>query len=312
VTAPLAPLRLGTRRSLLARRQSAEVAERLQRLLARRVELVDVTTQGDVDGSPLASIGGTGVFVSALREALLEGYIDLAVHSLKDLPTAQAEGLVLAAVPTRADPRDVLCSRGRRLRDLPAGSRVGTGSPRRAAALRALGLGLEPVAIRGNVDTRLAMVTDGTCDAVVLAHAGLSRLGRIEAMTQVLEPSEVLPAPGQGALAVEVGADLAPSLREAIAGIDDPGSRAAVMAERSLLAALEAGCSAPVGALATPVTGGLHLQARVWAPDGTRTLAAAATGSLEAPNELGWTVATALLDDGAADLMPVPVKERTP
>ncbi len=305
-------LRLGTRRSLLARRQSAEVAERLERSVGRPVRLVEVTTRGDVDGSPLAQIGGTGVFVSALREALLDGEIDLAVHSLKDLPTAPAEGLLLAAVPERADPRDALCSGGARLHDLPAGSRIGTGSPRRAAALRALRRGLEPVEIRGNVDTRIAKVEDGTYEAVVLAAAGLSRLGRADAITEVLDPSDIPPAPGQGALAVEVRADREAGLLEAVAGIDEPLSRAAVLAERALLAALQAGCSAPVGALATHLPGGLHLQARVWSPDGTRTLGAAATGPPEAPADLGSTVAASLLDDGAADLMPVQVKERTP
>src|SRR6478672_13476718 len=173
-----APIRLGTRASLLAMTQSRWVAERLSVALDREVELVEVTTTGDRDSAPLAQLGGTGVFVSALREALLDGRIDVAVHSLKDLPTQPADGIALAAVPQREDPRDAVVARdGLTLGELPVGSRLGTGSPRRVSQLEALGLGLEIEGIRGNVDTRIRKVREGEVDAVVLARAGLARLG---------------------------------------------------------------------------------------------------------------------------------------
>ncbi|HSK27443.1 MAG TPA: hydroxymethylbilane synthase, partial [Jiangellales bacterium] len=252
-----AALRLGTRRSPLALAQARLVAGALGDATGRTVELVEVTTRGDTSREPLTSIGGTGVFVSALRDAVLDGRVDLAVHSLKDLPTAPADGLVLAAVPPREDPRDVLCARdGLTLGELPYGAVVGTGSPRREAQLHALGLGLRVVPVRGNVDTRLRLVTEGRVDAVVLARAGLARLGRLDAVTEVLDPLQVLPAPGQGALAVESRPELVPLL----AVLDDPPARAAVTAERSLLAALESGCTAPVGACAEVAEGDTGLE----------------------------------------------------
>src|SRR3954462_12515722 len=198
------PLRLGTRSSLLAVTQSRWVAERLSAALGREVELVEVTTTGDRDQAPLAQLGGTGVFVGALREALLDGRIDVAVHSMKDLPTQHPSGIALAAIPTREDPRDVVVARGgMTLGELPTGSTIGTGSPRRAAQLHALGLGLEITDIRGNVDTRIRKVHEGAYDAVVLARAGLARIDRLDEATEVLDPLQMLPAPGQGALAVE-------------------------------------------------------------------------------------------------------------
>src|SRR3954452_8863187 len=197
-------IRLGTRASTLATTQSQWVADRLAAALDREVELVEISTAGDTSGRPLAQLGGTGVFVSALREALLDGRIDVAVHSLKDLPTEPADGIALAAVPEREDPRDALIARdGLTLGELPAGSTVGTGSPRRTAQLRALGLGLEIVPIRGNIDTRMRKVADGELDAVVLARAGLARIGRAGEITETLDPIQMLPAPAQGALAVE-------------------------------------------------------------------------------------------------------------
>ncbi len=233
------PLRVGTRASLLARTQSGHVADALRAALGREVVLVDVTTDGDVSTAPLASFGGVGVFVSALRDALLRGDVDVAVHSLKDLPTGACEGITLAAVPLREDPRDVVIARdGLTLGELPAGSRVGTGSPRRVAQLHALGLGFDVVGIRGNVDTRIRKVAEGEYDAVVLARAGVSRLGRLDEVTEVLDPLQMLPAPGQGALAVECRtADtvLVDELREAL---EDPRTRAAVTAERVVLAGL--------------------------------------------------------------------------
>ena len=310
-------LRLGTRRSLLARTQSEHVAAALRAATGHDVELVEVVTAGDTSTASLRTIGGAGVFVSALREAVVLGHVDLAVHSLKDLPTAPADGLVLAAVPQREDPRDVLVARdGLALAELEDGARVGTGSPRRAAQLRALGLGLEVVDIRGNVDTRLRMVTQGALDAVVLARAGLLRVGRADEATEVLDPLLMLPAAGQGALAVECRADDGVVL-EAAGRLDDAVSRAAVTAERALLAALEAGCTAPVGALAEVGLGDageeLFLRAVVAAADGSAVLRRSSTGSPDAAEDVGRALAAELLADGAADLVappPTPVHDR--
>ncbi|WP_299446554.1 hydroxymethylbilane synthase [uncultured Phycicoccus sp.] len=301
-------LRLGTRRSALATTQSTWVADRL-RALGHDVELVEVTTEGDRDRStPLAQLGGTGVFVSALREALADGRVDLAVHSLKDLPTAPDPRTTVAAVPVREDARDALVARdGLTLAELPAGSRVGTGSPRRRAQIAALGLGLEVTDLRGNVDTRLGHVHERRLDAVVLAAAGLRRLGRADEVTELLDPLQMLPAPGQGALAVEVRAD-DEATHGIVAALEDPDTRACVTAERALLAELEAGCSAPVGALAEVVEGTdgaeLSLRAVVAAPDGTADLRRSLTGDPATAADLGRRLARLLLLDGAADLMP--------
>jgi hydroxymethylbilane synthase len=302
-----APLRLGTRGSALATAQSGHVAAAVTQLTGAEVELVTITTHGDTSTASLAQIGGTGVFVSALRDAVLDGRVDLAVHSLKDLPTAAAEGLALAVVPLRDDPRDALVARDRMtLLDLPAGSRIGTGSPRRAAQLRALGRDFDIVDVRGNVDTRLARVGPGDLDAVVLAAAGLARLGRSDAVTELIDPIQMLPAPGQGALAVEVRADRA-DLLAAFAPLDDPGTRASVTAERAVLAGLEAGCSAPVGALALLAEGDaaepeLFLRAVVASPDGGTLLRLSTTGSPAEAAALGHRLAAALLDEGAESL----------
>jgi hydroxymethylbilane synthase len=307
-----AVLRLGTRRSPLARTQSEAVAAALRVASGREVELVEVLTEGDLSRAALTQIGGTGVFAAALRRALRDGEVDLAVHSLKDLPTAPEPGLAIAAVPVREDPRDALVARdGLTLGELPPGSRVGTGSPRRAAQLRALGLDLDVVPVRGNVGTRLALVDDGQLDAVVLARAGLRRLGLADRSTEVLDPLLVLPAAGQGALAVECRADDA-VLLQAISALDDPDTRAAVTAERALLAALEAGCTAPVGALAEVVESldaaghvvlELSLRAVVAAPDGSHALRRSAVGPITDPEGLGRALATELLEDGAAALV---------
>lgn len=316
-----APLRLGTRRSALARAQSRLVADAITARSGRPVELVEISTQGDLSPAALADIGGTGVFVSALRDALLTGAVDLAVHSLKDLPTEQPAEIALAAVPLREDPRDALVARdGLTLGELPAGSRVGTGSPRRAAQLRALGLALDVVPVRGNVDTRLRLVADGVVDAVVLARAGLARLGRLEAATEVLDPIQMLPAPGQGALAVECLAPVSPSgvhdarrqhdlhdVQALLAELDDAATRLAVTAERTLLATLEAGCSAPVGAYGEPAEGEhvpeLYLRAVVVSVDGSASVRRSATGPLDESARIGRDLATELLAEGAADLM---------
>ncbi|GAA2231389.1 MULTISPECIES: hydroxymethylbilane synthase [Kitasatospora] len=313
------PLRLGTRRSALAMAQSGMVAREVTRVTGRPVELVEITTYGDVSRESLAQIGGTGVFVSALRDALLEGRIDLAVHSLKDLPTAAPEGLLLAAVPEREDVRDALVARdGLALSELVeklAGTgrpaRIGTGSPRRMAQLNAWaaarGAALETVAIRGNVDTRIGYVEKGELDAVVLATAGLNRLGRADEITEHLDPELMLPAPGQGALAVEcVDAGLAAELR----ALDHAPTRAAVVAERALLATLEAGCSAPVAALATWDGQELTLEGVVGTVDGATLLRMTANGPLvldetaeQQTTALGRALAARLLDAGAANLM---------
>ena len=240
---------MGTRGSKLALAQTGTVADAL-RATGAEVEIVTVTTPGDKSSAPIPTIG-VGVFTSALREALLGNEVDVIVHSYKDLPTAPEPGISLAAVPPRADPRDALIARdGLTLGELPPGATVGTGSPRRTAQLRALGLGLEIVPIRGNIDTRMRKVTDGELDAVVLARAGLARVGLVEAITETLDPIQMLPAPAQGALAVECRADDVDLEHLLGSTLDDEGTRAAVTAERALLAALEAGCSAPVGALA--------------------------------------------------------------
>ncbi|MDP9181735.1 MAG: hydroxymethylbilane synthase [Actinomycetota bacterium] len=294
-------LRLGTRASALALTQSGHVADAL-RAMGHEVELVRVTTEGDTSTASIAQLGSTGVFVNALRDALLAKEIDLAVHSYKDLPTAAADGLTIAAVPPRGDARDALVARdGLTLGELPGRSRVGTGSPRRAAQLRALGMDLDVVPVRGNVDSRIAFVTNGELDAVVLARAGLQRLGREDVITETLDPLQVLPAPAQGALAVEcLDGDLVPLL----AGLDHGDTRTAVAAERSLLAALEAGCSAPVGALAEVAEGDddleVFLRGVVVALDGSDAVRLSATGPAHEAHEVGQRLAAELLDLGAA------------
>ncbi len=278
--------------------QSQHVADLITERTGRAVELVGITTFGDVSRANLAQIGGTGVFVSGLRASLLAGDIDLAVHSLKDLPVAAPDGITLAAVPSRDDPRDALAARdGAKLADLPPGAKIGTGSPRRAAQILLLRSDVVPVPVRGNAGTRLARVTSGEVDAVVLAYAGLARLGRLDAVTQVFEPDEMLPAPGQGALAVECRSDQ-PGLAALLARADDAATRAATTAERSLLAALEAGCSAPVGGYAAG-TDGLRLRAVVVAADGETALRASAGAPAAEAERLGREVAAELLRRGA-------------
>lgn len=303
---PTGSLRLGTRGSALALAQSRQVASALTAQTGRDVELVRVMTQGDLSSAAISQLGGTGVFVAALREALLRGDVDLAVHSYKDLPTAATDGLRIAAVPLREDARDVLVARdGLTLGELPTGARVGTGSPRRTAQLRALGLGLDVVPVRGNVDTRIGLVAKGELDAVVLARAGLARLDRLDQVTETIDPLQMLPAPAQGALAVECRSD--DELAELVAGLDDADSRAAVDAERALLAALEAGCTAPVGALAEVAEGDdgpeIFLRGLVAAPDGTDVVRLSATGPTTDAHGVGRRLAAELLDLGAAKLM---------
>ncbi len=298
-------LRLGTRKSPMAIVQSCLVADMITERTGRQVEIVGVTTLGDVSRAQLTQIGGTGVFVGALREALLGGEVDLAVHSLKDLPTGPAAGIVLAAVPRRDDPRDAFVARDdAKLADLPPGARIGTGSPRRAAQLLGLRGDLRCVPIRGNANTRLDKVREGEVDAVVLAYAGLARIGYLDAITQVFELEEMLPAPGQGALAVECR-DGEPELAALLHAVTDQASMAAVTAERSLLEALEAGCSAPVGAYAAGCEQ-VRMQAAVMSTDGTRVLRAQGAAPGADARQLGRDLAAELLRSGASDLISVP------
>ena len=308
-------LRVATRRSALARTQSTAVGRLLAERTGRQLELVDVTSAGDLDPAPLSQIGGTGVFVTAVRQAVLEGRADVAVHSLKDLPTASDERLVLAAVPPREDPRDVLVSRDRtRLADLAPGARVGTGSPRRRALLEAARPDIEVVDIRGNVDTRVARVLGPEADlaAVVLAAAGLSRLGRSDLITEHLDADAFVPAPGQGALAVEVavGSELAADA----AALDDPPTRAAVTAERSALAALAVGCSAPVGAhavLAADADDQSMLVLRgVLRTERGDLRTESVSGPVADAEQLGRSLAAALLGDAPTDHTTHPTTDR--
>ncbi len=299
-------LRLGTRGSALALAQSRHVAESLRAATGREVELVEIVTAGDRSTAPVQQLG-VGVFVSALRDALGAKEIDFAVHSYKDLPTAPTEGLRIAAVPPREAPRDALvASDNRTLAELPPGARVGTGALRRMAQLRALGLQLEVVPIRGNVDTRLRKVSEGELDAVVLARAGIARLGRTAEITETLDPMLMLPAPAQGALAVECRID-DEDLVELLGRLDHAPTRAAVTAERALLAALEAGCSAPVAAFAEVAEGDsgdeIYLRGAVISPDGTRDFRLSRTGTPAAAVEIGRALAADLVESGAETLI---------
>ena len=299
-------LRIGTRASALAMAQTRLVADALSAKNGVQVELVPITTAGDRSTASLSSLGGTGVFAAALREALLAGECDIVVHSLKDLPTAQLPGLVVAATPKRADARDALCAReGFTLQTLPHGGKVGTGSPRRRAQLLAARPDLETADIRGNVDTRLGRARVGDLDAVVLAAAGLGRLGRLDAATQLLELDEWPTAPGQGALALEV--------REGdeslVAALNDQSTQLMVDTERGVLALLEAGCAAPVGVTAMLDAGMLFASARVYSLDGRGMLTSShALYPADTPDpagELSRRIATELLDAGAAELAPL-------
>ncbi|TCJ92621.1 hydroxymethylbilane synthase [Dermacoccus sp. SAI-028] len=306
--ADAAPIRLGTRRSHLAMTQSTWVAEQL-RAHGHAVEIVEITTEGDVNRASLAQMGGTGVFAAAIRRALLDGEVDMAVHSLKDLPVAPEPGLLIAGIPVREDPRDTLIARdGLTLGELPAGAVVGTGSPRRAAQLQALGLGFEIRDIRGNIDTRMGYVTSGELDGVILARAGLARVERTGAISETIDPLQMLPAPGQGALGLECREGDARVIA-ALAQLDDADTRAAVTAERAVLGALEAGCAAPVGALAEIVEepdGSLEISLRafVGAPDGSFELRRSDVGSYDNPAAVGEALARTLLDDGAGAVIP--------
>jgi hydroxymethylbilane synthase len=288
--------------------QSRLVAEQITKTTGHEVEIVGVTTLGDVSRAQLTQIGGTGVFVSALRDALRNNEVDFAVHSLKDLPAIQPRDVALAAVPARDDPRDALIARdAAKLADLAAGARIGTGSPRRAAQLCALRTDLRCVPIRGNVGTRMAKIEAGELDGVVLAYAGLARIGHLDAVSQVFEPEEMLPAPGQGALAVECR-EADEELRALLSAINDRPAMAAATAERSLLEALVAGCSAPVAAYAAYEAGSdsLDMRAAVLSTDGRTVLRAHGSAATGQARQLGQDIAAELLRSGAAELIRVP------
>ncbi|SEB50116.1 hydroxymethylbilane synthase [Paramicrobacterium humi] len=328
-------LLVGTRGSALATAQAGGVARALADAIGGEAELLTVTTHGDTSRASLSTLGGTGVFAAALRDALLDGACDLVVHSMKDLPTAALPGLVIGAVPAREDARDALCARdGLTLDELPHGARVGTGSPRRIAQLKHRRPDLDVVDIRGNVGTRLGFVTSGELDAVVLAAAGLARLGLSEAATEFFDIETWPTAPAQGVLAVEVrSTDLetlaadAPLVR-ALTAVTDAAAEAAATAERAVLSRLEAGCAAPVAAHAVLSGGELTVDAHVYALDGTAVRArqqrvtigdvwAPASGPDAGPAvhdtgalmkraaRAGTELADALLAAGAADLAPL-------
>ena len=308
-----APIRIGTRGSLLARTQSQTIADALT-AAGHPAELVIIKTAGDASAAPVAEIG-VGVFTTAIRVALRNNEVDVAVHSYKDLPTAPESDLTIAAVPPRVDPRDALVARdGMVLGELPPGSVIGTSAPRRAAQLRALGLGLEIRPLRGNLDSRLGKVASGELDAVVVARAGLVRIGRTDVVSEALEPVVMLPAPAQGALAVECRSDDAELVR-ILAELDDQSTRAAIEAERAVLAALEAGCTAPVGAIAEVVESidedgrifaELSLRAAVAAEDGSDVIRASVVGPVDRAVQLGKELAAELLELGAGDLVNSP------
>ncbi|WP_457149843.1 hydroxymethylbilane synthase [Mycobacteroides abscessus] len=303
-------IRIGTRGSLLATTQAGGIRDAL-RAKGHEAELVIVTTAGDQSAAPVEQIG-VGVFTAALREAIADDVVDVAVHSYKDLPTAADPRFVIPAIPPREDYRDALVARdGLVLGELPAGSVIGTSSPRRAAQLRALGLGLEIRPLRGNLDTRLSRVSNGDLDGVVVARAGLARIGRLDHITETLEPVQVLPAPAQGALAVECRSE-ATDLVAVLAELDHADTRAAVTAERVLLAELEAGCTAPVGAIAEVVESideegrvfdELSLRGCAAALDGSDVIRASGIGTPDRAAELGLAVARELLDLGARALI---------
>jgi hydroxymethylbilane synthase len=302
------PLRLGTRGSPLALAQAGRIAQQLREQCGRPAVVVTVATPGDESTAPIERLGTTGVFTTTLREALLHGAVDLVVHSCKDLPTAPVPGLQLVAFPAREDPRDALVWPGGTSLDvLPYGARIGTGSPRRAALLRATGRQLQIVPTRGNVDTRLRKLADGEVDALVLAMAGVSRLGLLDSAAMPLDPSLLMPAPAQGVLAIECRTG-DPVTAAQLSILDHPPTRAAAIAEQGFLAAVEAGCSAPVGALAELIaeaTGEpvMRLSGIIAAPDGSSVIQAQTTGAVGGGDALGRRLAQTLLLRGGASLL---------
>jgi hydroxymethylbilane synthase len=260
-----------------------------------RIEIIK-TTGDKITDVPLAKVGTKGLFTKEIEEALLDGRAHLAVHSLKDLPTELPEGLVLAAVPEREDPRDAVV--GKKLADLPEGARVGTSSLRRAAQLRQLRPGLQVESVRGNLDTRLRKLDEGQYDAILLAAAGLKRLGWGDRIAEILPPEQMCPAVGQGALAIETCAGF-----EGVAMLDHADTHTAVMAERAVLGALGGGCQVPIGAYATVSEGRIHVLAIVAAPDGTKVIRAEAEGASAEAAQIGARLAADLLQRGARRIL---------
>ncbi len=296
------PIRLGTRGSALARWQADWVSSRLNEL-GVRVELVEISTSGDRQQAPIGASTPPGLFTKEIQRALLDGKIDLAVHSLKDLPTDDVPGLDLAAVPERASVADAIVCRGHNsLEALPEGAAIGTGSLRRRAQLLHVRPDLKMRDIRGNVDTRLRKLDEGQYDAIVLAEAGLRRLGLGDRITQLLPIDNVLPAVGQGALGLETRDD-DQVVRDALRPLNDSATYASVVAERMMLAELRGGCLAPVAAWGHVEDDTLHLCGRVISPDGAVTLHASARGTIDQAAQIGTQVAEDLANQGAAELI---------
>lgn len=297
---------IASRGSKLALHQTGLMADRLRSAhpsLAFEIKVVKSEADRRPD-APLAQISGEGIFVKELERSLLDGDSDLAVHSLKDMPVAISKGLVLAAIPEREDPRDALISpSGRKLADLPSGARIGSASPRRAIQLNALRPDLEVVPVRGNIDTRLRKAASGELDGIVLAAAALRRMGWEDRITELLQVEDCLPAPGQGALAIEAREDDGAARRIA-AALDDASTRASVTAERTFLGALGGGCRAPIAAWAKPEGGSLRLAGLAASPDGSRILRDAVEGPAADAEVLGRELARKLLDRGARDFLP--------
>lgn len=306
MTTPDTPLRLGTRGSTLALTQSRWVKSLLEASSGRSVELEIIQTTGDKrQDVPLPEIGGKGLFTKELDRALVDGRIDLAVHSLKDLPTEMEPALAVSCIPEREDPRDVLIGpegRATTLEGLPEGAVLGTSSLRRRALALAFRSDLEVQSIRGNLDTRIRKVDEGVCDALVVAAAGVRRLGAEDRVGQWLERTSWLPAPGQGALGIVTRSDDDATIDLLRPHHDDAASRA-VRAERALLAELEGGCQVPIGALGLPYEGGLRLWGMVASPDGRRVVRNDLTGTADDPESLGRRLARTLLDRGAGPLL---------
>ena len=296
-------IRLGTRGSALARWQSDNIAARLATAWPDLlVSIVEIVSTGDrVTDVPLSSVEGTGFFTATIERALLAGDVDVAVHSYKDLPVEPTPGLVVAAVPVRGPVEDVLCARGGlTLEALPAGARIGTCSARRMAQIRAIRRDLDIVPLRGNVPTRIAKVESGELDAIVLARAGLVRLGLDAHISQVFAPDRIVPAPAQGALAVQCREDDC-ATADLLRGLDDPRTRREVQTERTVLHALGGGCAVPVGAFAHTTGSGIHVHAVVLDLDGRQSARAEADGV--DPEDVGTTAARRLLDGGAGNIL---------
>ena len=297
----MALLRIGSRGSQLALWQANHIRELLEQR-GHRIEIEIIKTTGDkITDVALAQVGTKGMFTKEIEEALAENRVDLAVHSLKDLPTEIPSGFELAAIPPRQDARDAFCSlKYKRIQDLPQGARVGTSSLRRQAQLKALRPDLDTHALRGNVDTRLRKLEVGEYDAVILAAAGLKRLGKQDSIRQLLDAKVMCPAAGQGALAVEIRkADSA--VRQHVIFLDDAAARLTTTCERALLNKMGGGCQVPIGAFAEIILGKLHLQAVVASPEGSKVLRKSGEG--DDPVRLGEMVGAALLGEGGDSIL---------